>query len=187
MSSKSKFNGRTSSFAANRTSSTSSYESIRARKWHALFIVGRLYVIGKFGRVSVSRLLNGVLSRDALRNVSMRSITIRARAGAGVHSAPNCTRYTGFTATWSEQLLRKSPRRGAGAGAGAAMHRERCYQRASTACRSKSHLLFIQFRAPQLRKSQGLNGFFRTNLSTRGIYSSLYNSRMSNLEAGRLL
>lgn len=46
-----------------------------ARKWHALFIAGRLYVIGEFGGVSVSRLLNGALARDVLRNVSMRSIT----------------------------------------------------------------------------------------------------------------
>jgi len=64
--SKSKFNESTSLFAINRASSTDSYESIRARKWHALFIVGRLYVIGKFGGVSVSRLLNGVLGRDVL-------------------------------------------------------------------------------------------------------------------------
>ena len=66
MNSKSKFNESTPLFAINRASSTDSYESIRARKWHALFIVGRLYVIGKFGGVSVSRLLNGVLGRDVL-------------------------------------------------------------------------------------------------------------------------
>lgn len=44
--------------------------------------VGRLYVIDEFGGVSVSRPLNGVLGRDVLQNVSMRSITSGGGGGA---------------------------------------------------------------------------------------------------------
>lgn len=71
------FNAKTLSFIDNSVPNTSYYESIRAGKRHVLFIAGRLYFIGEFGRVSVSRLLNGILDRDVFRNVSMLSITIR--------------------------------------------------------------------------------------------------------------
>lgn len=89
---------------------------------------GRLYVIGEFGGVSASCLLNGALGRDVSRNVSMCSITRLAFSP----TLSTYTGYTGFTATWMKYLPHGN--------------RPRCYyRRASTTCRSKFHLLRIYF------------------------------------------
>lgn len=89
---------------------------------------GCLYVIGEFGGVSASCLLNGVLGRDVSRNVSMCSITRLAFSP----TLNTYTGYTGFTATWMKYLPHGN--------------RPRCYyRRASTTCRSEFHLLRIYF------------------------------------------
>lgn len=102
--------GKAPSFAANRASSPSYYESIRVRKWHALFIAGAFvryrwiwrsicFTSVKWSPSPSPSFLVTICSR----NVSMRSIMPRARACTSLvrreilRSTTIHTGYMGFT------------------------------------------------------------------------------------------
>lgn len=77
------FNEKATSFAANRASSASYYESIRVRKWHALFIAEAFVCYRRIWRsicFTSVKWSPPLLVAICSRNVSMRSIMLRARA-----------------------------------------------------------------------------------------------------------